>query len=65
MNSAHWIWNYQAFLSELEDNFGPHDPIGNAEKVLNELTMKKGAVTSVPTPWTFVGPPKPFCRYFT
>ena len=30
MNSAHWIWNYQAFLSELEDNFGPHDQIGRA-----------------------------------
>ena len=43
MNSAYWIWNYQAFLSELEDNFGPHDPIGDAEKVLNKLTMKKGA----------------------
>src|SRR6202789_3941961 len=39
--SAHWMWNYQAFLSELEDNFGPHDPIGDAEKSLNELQMKK------------------------
>ena len=43
MNSAHWIWNYQAFLSELEDNFSPHNPVGDAEKALNELTMKKGA----------------------
>ena len=43
MNSAHWIWNYQAFLSELEDNFGSHDPVSDAEKALNELTMKKGA----------------------
>ena len=42
MNSAHWIWNYQAFLSELEDNFGPHNPVSNAKKALNELTMKKG-----------------------
>ena len=25
-NSAHWMWNYQAFLSKLENNFGPHDP---------------------------------------
>ena len=31
------------FLSKLEDNFGPHDPVGDAEKSLHELTMKKGA----------------------
>jgi hypothetical protein len=31
-NSAHWMWNYQAFLGELEGNFGPHDPVGDAEK---------------------------------
>ena len=36
-NSTHWIWNYQAFLSELENNFGPHDPIRDAEKSLSEL----------------------------
>ena len=42
-NSAHWMWDYPAFLSELEDNFGPHDPVGDAEKSLHELTMKKGA----------------------
>ena len=42
-NSAHWMWDYPAFLSELEDNFGPHDPVGNAEKSLHELSMKKGA----------------------
>ena len=41
--SAHWMWDYPAFLSELEDNFGPHDPVGNAEKSLHKLTMKKGA----------------------
>jgi Ty3 transposon capsid-like protein len=40
-DSAHWMWNYPAFLSELEDNFGPHDPVGDAEKSLNELQMKK------------------------
>ena len=39
-NSAHWMWDYQAFLGELEDNFGPHDPVGDAEKALNELSMK-------------------------
>jgi hypothetical protein len=42
-NSAHWMWDYQAFLSELEDNFGPHDPVGDAEKSLSELVMKKTA----------------------
>ena len=30
------------FLSELEDNFGPHDLVGDAEKSLHKLTMKKG-----------------------
>jgi len=40
-NSAHWMWDYSAFLSKLEDNFGPHDPVGDAEKALHELTMKK------------------------
>ena len=37
------MWNYQAFLSELENNFGPHDPIGDAEKSLSKLVMKKTA----------------------
>jgi hypothetical protein len=34
------MWDYQAFLSELEDNFGPHDPVSDAEKSLHELSMK-------------------------
>jgi hypothetical protein len=42
-NSAHWIWDYEAFLAELESNFGPHDPIGDAEKALSDLAMKKTA----------------------
>jgi hypothetical protein len=42
-DSAHWMWDYEAFLGELEDNFGPHDPVGDAEKSLNELNMKKTA----------------------
>ena len=37
------MWNYQAFLSELENNFSPHDPIRDAEKYLSELVMKKTA----------------------
>ena len=36
------MWNYKVFLSELESNFGPHDPVGDVEKALSELTMKKG-----------------------
>jgi hypothetical protein len=40
MNSTHWMWNYQAFLGELEGNFSPHDPVGDAEKALNDLPMK-------------------------
>ena len=42
-NFTHWMWNYQAFLSKLENNFSPHDPIGDAEKSLSELVMKKTA----------------------
>ena len=37
------MWNYQAFLSELENNFGPHDPVRDAEKSLSKLVMKKTA----------------------
>ena len=37
------MWDYLAFLSELEDNFGPHDLVSNAKKSLHELTTKKGA----------------------
>ena len=39
-NSAHWMWDFPAFINELESNFGPHDPVGDAEKALTELTMK-------------------------
>ena len=39
------MWNYQAFLSKLENNFSPHDPVGDAEKSLSELVMKKTAKT--------------------
>ena len=37
------MWDYQAFLGKLEDNFIPHNPVGNAEKSLHELNMKKTA----------------------
>jgi len=42
-NSTHWMWDFEAFINELEVNFGPHDPVGDAEKSLTELTMKDGS----------------------
>ncbi|KAF8626773.1 hypothetical protein AX17_006473 [Amanita inopinata Kibby_2008] len=38
--SAHWMWDFEAFILELEDNFSPHDPAGNAETALTNLSMK-------------------------
>ncbi|KAF8625827.1 hypothetical protein AX17_006759 [Amanita inopinata Kibby_2008] len=38
--SAHWMWDFEAFILELEDNFGPHDPAGDAETALTNLSMK-------------------------
>jgi hypothetical protein len=38
-NSAHWMWNFEVFINELEVNFSPHDPIGDAESSLTNLTM--------------------------
>jgi hypothetical protein len=26
------MWNFEVFLNELEVNFGPHDPVRDAEK---------------------------------
>jgi hypothetical protein len=34
------MWDFEAFISELEVNFGPHDPVGDAEKALTEISMK-------------------------
>ena len=34
------MWKFATFINELESNFGPHDPVGDAEKALTELTMK-------------------------
>ena len=34
-----WIDDYPKFVSELKDNFGPHDPIGKAEADLETLHM--------------------------
>jgi hypothetical protein len=38
-NSAHWMWNFKVFINELEVNFSPHDPVGDAESSLTNLTM--------------------------
>ena len=38
-NSAPWMWDFEMFINELEVNFGPHDPIGDAETALTHLTM--------------------------
>ena len=42
-NSARWMWDFEVFLNELEVNFGPHDPVGDAEKSLTEISMKDGS----------------------
>ena len=41
--SAHWMWDYPAFIHKLETNFGPHDPTGDAEKALFRISMKDNA----------------------
>ena len=42
--NAHPIWmdSYHQFVSELKSNFGPHDPVGDAEHQLDNLSMKEG-----------------------
>src|ERR1700733_5333346 len=42
-NAAHWMWDFKAFITELESNFSPHDPIGDAENLLTNLTMSKNS----------------------
>ena len=36
---APWLTDYSAFVSELQNNFGPHDLEGEAEAVLENLQM--------------------------
>ena len=40
-NTAHWMWDFDTFILELESNFGPHDPIGDAKNLLTNLIMNK------------------------
>ena len=35
--------DFDAFILELESNFGPHDPIGDAENLLTNLTMNENS----------------------
>ena len=37
---APWLTDYSAFVSELQNNFGPHDPEGEAEAGLENLQMR-------------------------
>jgi hypothetical protein len=38
-NSMHWMWNFKVFINKLKVNFSPHDPVGDAESSLTNLTM--------------------------
>lgn len=35
-----WLINWDLFVFELRNNFGPHDPVGDAEAEINCLHMK-------------------------
>jgi hypothetical protein len=37
-----WMDDYSEFMLELQTNFGPHDPSGDAEMQLKQLNMRKG-----------------------
>ncbi|KAG6325755.1 hypothetical protein ID866_13334 [Astraeus odoratus] len=38
-----WADNYSEFVIKLTTNFGPHDPVGDAEHQLDNLSMKDGS----------------------
>ncbi|KAG6327194.1 hypothetical protein ID866_11895 [Astraeus odoratus] len=38
-----WADNYSEFVIKLTTNFGPHDPVGDAEHQLDNLLMKDGS----------------------
>jgi hypothetical protein len=37
-----WMDDFKEFVQELQTNFGPHDPVGDAEHQLDHLSMKDG-----------------------
>ena len=45
-NAAYWMWDFDAFILELKSNFGPHDPISDAENLLTNLTMNENSGNS-------------------
>src|SRR5215475_4318025 len=40
-NNPLWLSDFSAFVHELEDNFGPFDPVGDAEEALDHIFMKE------------------------
>jgi hypothetical protein len=36
-----WLHNWDAFVGELQTNFGPYDPVGDAETAISNLKMKE------------------------
>jgi hypothetical protein len=41
-NHPDWMDDYSEFMLELQTNFGPHDPVGDAEMQLEQLYMRDG-----------------------
>ena len=39
LNPPAWLISFEEFIKELQENFRPFDPIGDAEESLNELRM--------------------------
>ena len=37
------MWDFEAFIFELESNFGPHNPISDAENLLTNLAMSENS----------------------
>ena len=37
-----WMDHYHQFISKLKSNFSPHDPVGDTEHQLDNLSMKEG-----------------------
>src|SRR5438046_1962780 len=38
--SPEWLYDWRIFTDELRSNFGPHDPVGDAENELENLRMR-------------------------